>query len=605
MKSEKIREKFRKYFEKGTKHKWVESSSLIPTNDRTALFTIAGMQQFRPYFLGEKDAEKDYKTKNLISIQKCFRTTDIDLVGDETHLTFFEMLGNFSIGGYFKEEAIKYAFEFLTKILKINKKRLWPTVFEGDKKVIKDHESFKIWQKYFPSSRIKEFGREHNWWGPPGATGPCGPCSEIHYDLTQKPCSRGEKCQPNCQCGRFTEIWNLVFMQYYLDQKKKLTELPKKNIDTGMSLERLAMILQKKKSVYETDLFAPIIETILNDKYLDGFENVLEKEKRLRIISDHLRGAIFLISDGVNFGNKEQGYILRRIYRRAIDQFKYPYFSLEAVVQKIIEIYSPLYPFLANSETKIIRLFDDERVKYDKVLRLEVEELYKKIPKDLKKTKEEEKMPSLRRISASEAFHLYSTHGLTPERIRGEGFDFDQDEFKKEVEKHKNISRAGKDKKFGGHGLKKEMSESEKYDITKLHTATHLLQQSLKDVLGNEVKQMGSDINPDRLRFDFSFSKKLTDAEKNKVEEMVNNIIKENIAVNCETISYNEAIEAGALAYFREKYPDTVKVYQIGNYSKEICAGPHVKNTGELGHFKIISEKSSSQGVRRIKAILE
>jgi alanyl-tRNA synthetase len=394
-------------------------------------------------------------------------------------------------------------------------------------------------------------------------------------------------------------------MQYYLDQKKKLTELPKKNIDTGMSLERLAMILQKKKSVYETDLFAPIIETILNDKYLDGFENVLEKEKRLRIISDHLRGAIFLISDGVNFGNKEQGYILRRIYRRAIDQFKYPYFSLEAVVQKIIEIYSPLYPFLANSETKIIRLFDDERVKYDKVLRLEVEELYKKIPKDLKKTKEEEKMPSLRRISASEAFHLYSTHGLTPERIRGEGFDFDQDEFKKEVEKHKNISRAGKDKKFGGHGLKKEMSESEKYDITKLHTATHLLQQSLKDVLGNEVKQMGSDINPDRLRFDFSFSKKLTDAEKNKVEEMVNNIIKENIAVNCETISYNEAIEAGALAYFREKYPDTVKVYQIGNYSKEICAGPHVKNTGELGHFKIISEKSSSQGVRRIKAILE
>lgn len=597
MKSEKIREKFIHYFAKKKRHTLVRSSSLIPDNDPSVLLTTAGMQQFKPYFLGEASVKKDYKNRNLTSIQKCFRTSDIESVGDETHLTFFEMLGNFSVGGYFKEKAIEYAYNFLTKELKINRKRLFITVFEGDEEVIKDFEAIKLWQKYFKEDKIFGFGREHNWWGPPGKSGPCGPCSEVHYDLTGKPCSDKKSCRPNCDCGRFVEIWNLVFMQYYLDAKGVFNDLPTKNIDTGMGLERLAMILQKKKSVFETDLFEPIMAVAEKDPAIEKLQSEIEKVKSLRIIADHLRACLFLIAEGVEFSNKEQGYILRRIYRRLVDQFKSPDFSLESLIDKVLEIYQPYYPDLKKSRSKSLSLLSRERDNYNKVIKLEVEEVFEKINKKVKGRKKVQ-TPSSRRITAEEAFKLYATYGLTPTLIRKKGYSFDEKEFQKKIEEHQKISRSGAEKKFGGAG---ELGEK----VAREHTATHLLHTALRKVLGDHVKQMGSDLTEERLRFDFSHPAKLTEEERGKVEEIVNQVIKENQPVRFEEMAYDEAIRAGALAFFKQKYPEKVKVYSIGDFSKEICAGPHVKSAGELKGFKIISEKSSSSGVRRIKAVLE
>lgn len=597
MKSEEIREKFKRYFAKKLKHTWVASSSLIPDNDPSVLLTTAGMQQFKPYFLGEASVKKDFHNRNLASIQKCFRTSDIDSVGDETHLTFFEMLGNFSIGGYFKEKAIEYAWEFLIKELKIDKKRLWATVFAGDKDIVKDFESTKIWQNYLPKERILEFGREENWWGPPGKTGPCGPCSEIHYDLKEKSCSREKKCQPNCECGRFVEIWNLVFMEYFLDTKGELKDLPTKNIDTGMGLERLAMVLQKENSVFEVDLSQSIIDKLKADKNLDSFQNEVEKNKRLRIITDHLKGSVFLISDGVSFSNKDQGYILRRIFRRLIDQFESPNFEIGELVGEVLKIYSPFYPELIKNKKLITKSLGEEKENYRKILKLKVDEVYKKVAEKKVKKKEVKYTPSKRKISGQEAFRLYSTYGLTPNLMRKKGFEFDENEFQKEIEKHQEVSRAGMVKKFGGVGdFGKE--------VARQHTATHLLHTALRKVLGEHVKQMGSDLNPERLRFDFSHPDKLTDEEKKKVEDMVNQVINDDLEVTKKEVSYEEAIKSGALAFFKEKYPEKVKVYSVEGFSKEICAGPHVKRTKEIGKFKIVSEKSSAKDVRRIKAVL-
>ena len=597
MKSDRIREKFKKYFAKKLKHSWVASSSLVPENDPSVLLTTAGMQPFKPYFLGEASVKKDFHNRNLASIQKCFRTSDIESVGDESHLTFFEMLGNFSIGGYFKDKAIEYAWNFLVKELKIDKKRLWVTVFSGDKEVVKDFEAIKIWQKYISQGRIMEFGRDNNWWGPPGKTGPCGPCSEIHYDLTNKFCRQGKSCRPNCECGRFVEIWNLVFMEYFSDTKGNLKDLPTKNIDTGMGLERLAMILQNKSSVFETDLFAPILEQIKADKSFNGFQSEIEQRKRLRIMADHLKGSIFLLSDGVEFSNKDQGYILRRIFRRFINQFEKTNFDLIQLIKVVIELYSPYYPDLIKRYDIIKSFLFEEKENYQKILKLEVEKVYQEIKPLKKKKKNELVYPSGRKISGQEAFKLYSTYGLTPNLIRKKGFDFDEVEFNLEVEKHQSISRAGAQNKFGGVG---EFGEK----VARQHTATHLIHAALRKVLGDHVKQMGSDLNPERIRFDFSHPDKLSDEQKNKVESLVNEIIKKDLPVTVEELPYEEAIKSGALAFFKEKYPEKVKVYTVGDFSKEICAGPHVKKTSEIGSLKIISEKSSSQGVRRIKAVV-
>jgi len=559
MNSKELRKEFLNLFEKRG-HKIVPSSSLIPT-DPSVLFTTAGMQQFKPYYLGEKSPFGP----NVASCQKCFRTSDIEEVGDGKHLTFLEMLGNFSFGDYFKEEAIKLAFEFLFRELKLKKDNFFFTVFKGDEEIPPDEESILIWKKLgIPENKIKKCVREENFWGPPGEEGPCGPTTEIHF--------------------KNIELWNLVFNEYYQAKNGKLTLLKQKGVDTGMGLERLAMVCQEKPSVYETDLFLPIMKEISG-----------QNEKAKRIIADHIKGAVFLISEGIFPSNVERGYVLRRILRRAIRFGKLlnlPKKFLIPLAQKVIEIYKEIYPEIKSRETDILTVIENEEEKFERTLERGLKEFKLQIGKCKLKT-----------ISGKVVFDLFQSYGfpleLTKELALEEGFKVDEKGFKEEFEKHREISRAGVEKKFGGIG--KEAT----YQATKLHTATHLLHSALRKILGEHVKQMGSDITSQRLRFDFSHSQKMTEEELKKVEDLVNQKIKEDLEVKKEEMSYLEAIKTGALAFFKEKYPEKVTVYSIGNFSKEICAGPHIKRTSELGQFKIIKEESSGAGIRRIRAILE
>lgn len=574
------------------------SASLIPA-DSTALFTIAGMQQFVPYLSGE--TEPPYQ--RAASVQKCFRTLDIEEVGDLSHLTFFEMLGNWSFADYFKEEAIAFAWEFVTKKLKLPKEKLWITVFEGDKEIPYDKESFTIWQKYVDKDRIIKLSKKDNFWGPASVSGPCGPCSEIHYDFGEsKKC--GENCvSPACKnktCRRFVEIWNLVFMEYFQDEKGKFKELPAKNVDTGMGLERVSLIIQKKDDLFATDLFAPIIKTILGLTSSKSDKEYEKNPKPFRIIADHTRAACFLIADGILPAKEDRGYVLRRILRRIIRYGKVlelPKKFLIPVAREIIKNYQEFYPELKNKENDILTVLEDEEEKFDKTLEKGLKQFSQILTSG-------EKI-----ITGEEAFHLYDTYGfpleLTEELAREKGLAVDSKSFKDFFTKHQEISRAGAKSKFGGHGLSADISEEEKDKIIKLHTATHLLHQALRDVLGSHVQQAGSDLTPERLRFDFINPAKLTEEQKQKVEEIVNQRIQDCLKVKVEEMPYEEAIKSGALAFFKEKYPKTVKVYSIGAYSKEICAGPHTDDISDLGIFKIISEKSSSAGVRRIKAILQ
>ena len=554
MTSKELRKKFLDFFEKRG-HKVVSSASLIPA-DPTCLFTTAGMQQFKEYFL---DKKSPYGNK-VVSCQKCFRTSDIEEVGDKNHLTFLEMLGNFSFNDYFKEEAMKLAYDFLFQELKLPLKNVFFTVFKGNKEVPFDKESFLIWKKMGVSEKIiKRFGKEDNFWGPTGKEGPCGPTTEIHF---------GD-----------TEIWNLVFNEYYQDENGKLSLLKQKGVDTGMGFERLLMICQKKSSVYESDLFTPIIKEISSNN-----------EKAKRIVADHIRGAVFLASEGILPSNIERGYILRRILRRAIRYgriLKLDSDFLIPMAKKVIEIYQDTYPQIKSKEADILIIIQNEEEKFEKTL----EKGEKKIRKITKTLKYE--------IKGNEAFDLYQSYGFPLELIeeiaKEKGLKIDKKAFFEAQKKHQEISRAGKEKKFGGGG---------KFS-PKLHTATHLLHAALRKVLGDKVKQMGSDITSERLRFDFSYFQKMSDEQLKKVEEIVNQKIKEDLEVKREEMKYEEAVKKGALAFFKEKYPEEVSVYLIGNFSKEICAGPHVEKTGELGRFKIIKEESSSSGIRRIKAVLE
>ena len=571
MTSKEIRNKFLKFFEeKG--HKIVPSSSLLPT-DPSVLFTTAGMQQFKEYFL-----EKSSPYGNRVtSSQKCFRTSDIEEVGDTTHLTFLEMLGNFSFGDYFKKESIEWALEFLTKDCGLKKGKLWITVFKGDKGVPEDKESREIWKELgFAEEKIHGFSREDNFWGPTGEEGPCGPTTEIHYELSKGPCSLGKKCLPNCKCGRFIELWNLVFNEFYQDRDKKLAPLKQKGVDTGMGLERLAMVVQEKPSVLETDLFS-----------------IMPKNQSERIIADHVKGSVFLASEGIIPSNVEQGYVLRRILRRAIRHgkiLKMPKNFLIPLAQKIIDLYKGVYPEVKSKETDILTVIQNEEEKFAKTLEQGLKEFDKLISKN-------------KDISGEEAFNLYQSYGfpleLTEELVKEKGFKIDKKGFEKAIKKHQKISRAGAEKKFGGVGRDAGLEEA------KLHTASHLIHQALREVLGNHVKQMGSDITSQRLRFDFSHTAKMTEQEINKVEEIVNEKIKQGLEVKKEEMSYKDAIDSGALAFFKEKYPEKVSVYSVGDFSKEVCVGPHVKHTSELGKFKIIKEESSSAGIRRLRAILE
>jgi len=549
MTHQEIREKFINFFkEKG--HVLVPSSSLLPT-DPSVLFTTAGMQQFKPYYTGEADPEKDFGSKNVISIQKSFRTSSIDEVGDDTHGTFFEMLGNFSFGGYWKKEAIAYAYQFITKEmgLKIN----YVTVFEGDENIPADTESEKIWKLMDPSIKIKKLGREDNFWGPTGDEGPCGPSSEIYVGGV--------------------EIWNIVFNQYYQDKNKNLKELEIKGIDTGMGLERLAVAIQGVKNIYETDLFS--------------FGKDLP-----RIIADHSRAIVFLISDGVLPSNKERGYVLRRLIRRIIIKGN-DTANLYDILSSIIREYLPFYDNL--EEGKIRDVFKEEAEKFWKTMAKGLAELNK-----------------LETIDAQTAFKLYESYGLPYESIKdsGKAKNLTREEFDEEFKKHQEKSRAGAEKKFGGHGLLldtgelKAANEEEVKVVTRLHTATHLLQASLRKVLGEEIKQAGSDIMAERLRFDFTFPRKLTSEELKKVEDLVNDIIVRDLKVTKEEMSYEEAIKTGALSFFKQKYPPKVNVYSIGDFSKELCGGPHVSNTSEIGRFKITKEEAVSAGTRRIRAVV-
>ncbi len=556
MNSNKLRESFLKFFEKNG-HKIVASSSLIP-DDPSVLLTTAGMQQFKRYFLGEPSP---YGNK-VVSCQQSFRTSDIDRIGDKTHLIFFEMLGNFSFGDYFKEGAIKLAFSFLFEELKLNKQECYFTVFKGDKDTPFDKESFSILKKLgVPESKIKKMCRKENFWGPTGLEGPCGPTVEIYY--------------------KELEIWNLVFNEYFRDKHGKLSPLEQKGVDTGLGLERLAKVIQNKPSIFETDLFEPIMREISG-----------KNERAKRIISDHIKACTFLISEGILPSNKDRGYILRRLIRRIIGLEKILGLSnnfLIGLVPKVVEIYQDIYPEIKSKEAEIMTVIQNEGERFEKAL--------------VKGLKQFEKISLKGNISGIDAFHLYDTYGfpleLTIELAEQKDLKVDKQGFESAFKKHQQISRAGIEKKFGGIG-KQAGDES-----IKLHTATHLLHQALRQILGEGVKQMGSDITAERLRFDFSHSKKMTETEIKKVETLVNQKIKQDLKIKKEEVSYEKAIKSGALAFFKNKYPNKVNVYSIGGFSKEICGGPHIKRTSELGVFRIIKEESSGAGIRRIRAVLE
>lgn len=613
MKSSDIRKKFLNFF-KDKKHKIIPSSSLIPS-DSTVLFNSAGMQQFNTVLSGEESVIEKFGSRTLTSCQKCFRSNDIEEVGDDTHNTFFEMLGNWSIGkddkeGYFKEKAIEYALEFFCDVLGLEKNKIWITIFKGEKNIPKDEESIQIWQKNgIPKERIIEFGMQDNFWGPVVNTGPCGPCSEIHFDRGEKFGCGKKTCGPNCpDCQRFVELWNLVFMEYNKNKDSEYIKLPQKNVDTGIGFERLVAILENKNSAYETDLFLPLIKEIeeLGDKKYE------EAKKSFRIISDHIRGAVFLITEGIVSSNIGRGYILRRILRNSIRHAeilnlkKYWYINL---IKKTINIYKEIYPEIKDKETDIITIIQNEEEKFKKSLKKGLIQ-FDKLLKAKIDSEQESKI-----ITGKEIFDLYQSYGfpleMTEELAKERGFELDKKDFQKEFECHQKVSRKGAEKKFGGHGISKIEDQKSKIKITKLHTATHLLQSALRNILGENVKQMGSNINSERLRFDFSFDRKLTDEEIKKVEGLINQKIKDSLNILEEDMPFEKAIEAGALSFFKERYPKNVKVYTIINqktgevFSKEICAGPHIKNTSELDIFKIIKQESSGAGIRRIKAIVK
>jgi len=575
MKSSEIKRKYIKFFRKNA-HKEIINFSLIPENDPTVLFTTAGMHPLVPYLLGQNHPQG----KRLVNIQKCIRTQDIDEVGDNTHLTFFQMLGNWSLGDYWKEEAIKLSFEFLTKELKIPKERLGISIFKGDKDAPKDDESEKIWLNLgIKKERIKPLPKEDNWWGPAGKYGPCGPDTEMFVYVKDKVPKEFDPKDKN-----WVEIWNDVFMQYNKTEKG-YEQLIQKNVDTGFGLERAAMILQNKSSVFETDLFLSITKKII-------FLSKKQNKKSMRIIADHLRASCFILSELIKPSNVEQGYVLRRLLRRSMRHARILEIKenfIPEIIEIIIENYKNDYSLLQKNKEFILTN-----------AKLEEEKFQNSLEKGLS---EFNKMNFKKIISGKDAFYLYQSFGFPIEIIKDladeKNSKVDELEFNKEFEKHQDISRIGSEKKFKS-GLADHSEQT-----TKLHTATHLLLQSLKEVLKQDIKQMGSNITPERTRFDFSFPRALTKDEIKKIEDKVNEIIKKDLKVTRSEMPFKEAMKKGVNAFFNEKYPERVSVYFVGDYSREVCTGPHVEHTGTMGHFKIIKEESSSAGVRRIKAILE
>ena len=585
-----LRRLFLQFFsERG--HAVIPSASLIPENDPSVLFTTAGMHPLMPYLMG---AEHPAGTR-LCDVQKCVRTGDIDEVGDASHLTFFEMLGNWSLGDYFKSESIAWSWEFLTdeKWLGIDKDRLYFSCFEGDENAPKDEFSHDRWVEMgVDPSHIFYLNAKHNWWIP-GTSGPCGPDTEIFFDTGKPACS--DHCDPSCSCGKYLEIWNNVFMQYYKAPDGKMSQLSKKNVDTGMGLERTVATLQGAQSVYDTDAFTNILAKIaeLSGKnYKDNADTV----KAFRIIADHIRTATFMLGDprGVVPSNVDQGYILRRLIRRALRyamQLEMGENALSKVAETVIADYGEVYPELNGNAEHIKKELDAEELKFQRTLTNGMRE-FERI-----KNKFENGV-----IDGTNAFRLFDTFGFpiefTEEMARENGLTVDVAGFHEKFAEHQQKSKAGADQKFKG-GLADASEET-----AKLHTATHLMQAALKKVLGDEVAQKGSNITTERLRFDFSFPRKMTPEEIAEVEKLVNEAIAAKAEITCEEMTVPEAREKGAIGLFGDKYGERVKVYTMGEYSCEICGGPHAGNTGELGTFKIKKEEASSAGVRRIKAVL-
>ena len=590
--SDQLRSLYLKFFEERG-HKVIPSASLIPENDPSVLFTTAGMHPLVPYLMGQEHPAG----KRLTDVQKCLRTGDIDEVGDASHCTFFEMLGNWSLGDYFKHESIAWSYELLTseEWLGIDKDRLYFTCFEGDENAPRDTESHDRWVEMgVDPSHIFYLGAKHNWWIP-GNSGPCGPDTEIFFDTGKPKCC--PECNPSCDCGKYLEIWNNVFMQYYKDAEGNVTPLAKRNVDTGMGLDRTIATLQGAESVYDTDGFAPIIARIaeLSGKNYNDDEAT---KKAFRIIADHIRSATFILGDprGVTPSNVDQGYILRRLIRRAIRfamQIGIPENSLSKVAGAVIERYCHVYPELKENQEKITTELAKEEARFQHTLK--------------KGMKEFERMKGSfadGKIDGVTAFHLYDTFGFpiefTEEMARENGLTVDRAGFEAAFSEHQNKSKQGAEQRFKG-GLADTSLET-----ARLHSATHLLQAALRKVLNDDtISQRGSNITAERLRFDFSFGRKLTKEELQQVEDQVNEWIQAKAPITCEEMTVEEAKEQGAVGLFGDKYGERVKVYTMGTFSKEICGGPHAGNTGELGHFKIKKEEASSSGVRRIKAVLE
>lgn len=582
-----LREKFLEYFRQQG-HVIVPSASLIPENDPTVLFTTAGMHPLIPYLLGQSHPEG----RRLASVQKCLRTDDIDEVGDDTHLTFFEMLGNWSLGGYFKEEAIAMSAEFLMsdRWLGLPVEKLAVTCFAGDADAPRDEESERHWVRHgIPQERIFFFGKKENWWGPPGKTGPCGPDTEMFFDTGRGPAS----ARPNDDSNRFVEIWNDVFMEYEKHADGSFVPLTQKNVDTGMGLERTVAVLNGHASVYETDLLKPLVDVVRHGTHTGDARYV-------RIVADHLRAAVFVLADphGVTPGNVEQGYVIRKLVRRALralEVLEMPEgvegLVLRGAVDAVEMMYGKVYPEVSERKDIVLELLNEEHAKYRSVRMRAEHELVRR------------KQQGRTHVSGKEAFDLYQSFGFHPDLLRSLGsplgITVDSEGFEEELQRHQDVSRAGVTQRFAG-GL---ADHSER--TVKLHTATHLLHEALRRTLGPHVQQRGSNITEERLRFDFTHSEKLSADEMKKVEDLVNEQIRRDIPVTRTVMTPEEATAAGALGFFGEKYGEQVSVYSAGDFSKEICGGPHVEHTGVLGHFRIVKEEALAAGIRRIRAVVE
>ena len=584
MKAIEIRNKYLNFF-KEHGHAVIPSASLIPENDPSVLFTTAGMQPLVPYLLGEKHPSGT----RLTDYQKCLRTNDIEEVGDNRHLTYFEMLGNWSLGDYFKEESIQMSFDFLTKELQIPVEKLSVTVFAGDDDCPKDEVAAECWKKAgILDGHIYYYGKDDNWWIA-GEEGPCGPDTEMFYDTGKPAC--GPDCQPSCDCGKYVEIWNNVFMEYFKSKDGKYSKLAQRNVDTGLGLERMTMLLQGKETPFDTELFKPVMDRLSELQKVDNIES-------RRIIAEHLRSSMMVISDGGRPSNVDRGYILRRLIRRMVRHMNKLQINLDEISTLIdinVENSKEMYPDLVKNQELIKNVIIEEKNKFVKTLA----HGEKEFEKEMNKAKEQGKT----KIDGKVVFKLYDTYGFPPEvtneLAQENNMTVDMKEFDELFKVHQEKSRMGSEQKFKG-GLAEQNDTTIAY-----HTATHLLNAALKVVLGPETHQRGSNITVDRMRFDFNCDHKMTDEEKKQTEDLVNKWIQDALPVTVEEMKKEDAVKSGAECMFIEKYPDVVTVYTIGDVSKELCGGPHVKNTSELGKFKIKKEEASSAGVRRIKAILE